>query len=206
MRNLIIALLATLAISCGPKIFKTKWTREIAPEVYITRFETSKGVFDVKVTRVHSPKAADRFYQLVNHSFFDNGLFYRVYPHFVAQFGTTDATKLNLWQAIKVPDEPVIKGNRTGALSFGRGGPHSRTTDLYINLKENTYLDTINFQNVIGFPSFGKVIEGMEVVNSLYAGYGDDTMDTLHLMYSNKGEFIKRFPALDSIDRVYLLE
>ncbi len=206
MRRLVIVLLALLAISCGPKVFKTKWTKETAPESYTTRFETSKGSFDIKVTRKHSPKAADRFYQLVKHSFFDKGLFYRVYPDFVAQFGTTDATKRTLWQANKVPDEPVLKGNSRGTLSFGRGGPQSRGTDLYINLKENTYLDTINFQKVVGFPSFGKVIKGMEVVTALHSGYGDTTMDTLNLMYSNKPAFIKRFPSLDRIERVFLLE
>ncbi len=74
--------------------------KEIAPKKYTARFETNKGNFDLKVTREPSPKAADRFYQLVKHRYFDNAIFYRVNPGFAAQFGTSDSTKHQRWDAV----------------------------------------------------------------------------------------------------------
>jgi len=88
MRKIGLAFVLTLFIGCSPTIFKSKWTKEISPETYITRFETTKGNFDIEVKRNWSPKAADRFFQLVKYKYFDNSVFYRVVPDFVAQFGT----------------------------------------------------------------------------------------------------------------------
>lgn len=186
--------------------FKSKWTNEIAPETYTARFETTKGSFDVKVTRERSPKAADRFYQLVKYRYFDKGMFYRVNPGFVAQFGSTDSTNYNRWNSIKVPDEKVLTGNKRGALSFARGGKATRRTDLFINLKDNFRLDTLFYNDVKGFPTFGEVINGMEVVDSLHSGYSDTTMSTLDLMYEDKAAFLKKYPKLDLIEKIYLLK
>lgn len=204
MKKYLIGIVALIIISCAPKIFSKKWTTAIAPSNFTVHFETSKGNFDISITRNLSPKAADRFYQLVKHRYFDNQLFYRVNPGFVAQFGSTDSIQYNHWNSIKVPDEKVIQGNSRGTISFARGGPRTRTTDLYINLSDNHRLDTINYNNVKGFPSFGKVINGMEVVENLYSGYADTTIDTLDLMYADKNAFLKLFPKLDTIHKVYV--
>lgn len=205
MKKITLSLLIILLISCSPSIFKTKWTKEIAPKNYTTRFETSKGTFDVRVTRSLSPKAADRFFQLVKYKYFDGELFYRVNPGYVAQFGASDSLKRNLWDNIGVPDEKTIQGNNRGALSFARGGKASRTTDLFINLSDNNHLDTIYYNDVTGFPSFGKVVKGMSVVDSLFSGYSDAIMSDFDLLTNSRPSFLKKYPKLDSIHKVYLL-
>lgn len=206
VKKIIIALLIVSFIGCSPAIFKSKWAKEIAPESYTVRFETTKGNFDIKVTRKFSPKAADRFYQLVKYRYFNNGIFYRVNPGFVAQFGGTDSTKYNRWNTIKVPDEKVLQANKRGTLSFGRGGKETRTTDLFINLSDNFRLDTLFYNNVKGFPTFGEVVNGMQVVDSLYSGYADTPMSTLDLMYEDKPAFLKKYPKLDLIEKIYLVK
>lgn len=206
MKKIFLFLTFALFINCSPVIFKSKWTKEIAPETFVARFETTKGNFDIEVTRKSSPKAVDRFYQLVKYRFFDGGIFYRVNPNFVAQFGSSDGLTYKNWNDIKVLDEVVIKGNQRGSLSFARGGKESRTTDLFINLSDNSQLDSLMYNEVKGFPSFGNVVQGMHVVDSLYSGYADTTMETLDLMYANRKGFLKNFPKLDLIHKVYLLK
>lgn len=207
MKNaLSIIILSFFLFGCSSKTFNLKWTKEIAPEQYVSRFETTKGNFDVMVTRKLSPKATDRFYQLVKHKFFDNGIFYRVNPGFVAQFGGNDKTMYKHWENIPVPDEKVIQGNLKGALSFARGGKQTRTTDLFINLKKNTRLDTLNYNDVKGFPSFGEVTAGMNVVENLYSGYADTTMQDFELMLNTKDRFLKKYPKLDQIKKAYIVK
>ncbi len=206
MNKLTISLFITFMMGCSPATFKAKWAKEIAPETFITRFETTKGNFDIKVTRKLSPKAADRFYQLVKTRFFDQGMFYRVNPGFVAQFGSVDYPKQKFWSAINVPDEKVVQGNRRGTLSFARGGKESRTTDLFINLSDNRRLDTLRYNGVKGFPTFGEVIKGLSVIDSLNSKYSDRTMSSLDLMYKNKAKFLKKYPNLDQIKKAYLIK
>ena len=158
------------------------------------------------VERELSPEAVDRFYQLVKYKYFDGNLFYRVNPGFVAQFGTKDSAALNFWSSKKVQDEPVVQGNTKGTLSFARGGPKTRSTDLFINLSDNHRLDTLLWNDVRGFPTFGKVTKGMKVLEALYSGYADTTMSKLRLMYSDEKTFLKEFPKLDTIHRAYLIQ
>lgn len=179
--------------SCGTQKLPT------APAHFEVEFVTSKGNFVVAVDRQYSPLAADRFYQLVISNYFSEALFYRMYPGFVAQFGTTNKKVFDQWEKIKVPDEPVILGNTKGTLAFARGGKNSRGTDLFINLGDNTRLDTLNYNDVIGFPVFGKVTSGLEVLESLEGKYKDDVMKKLDLMYQSRKAFLKEFPGLDNI-------
>lgn len=206
MRKLIVVVLLILVTaSCGPRSFKAKWTKQQAPEYFKTRFETSQGDFELEVERRLSPKAADRFYQLVRRNYFKDALFYRVNPGFVAQFGTTDSIVASSWNAVEIPDEPVLQGNAKGTLSFGRSGPNTRGTELYINLADNHRLDTLQWSGVTGFPSFGRVTKGIEVLEILYSGYSDKTLDTLDLMYTNRHEFITLFPDLDRIKKAKII-
>ncbi|TMM56295.1 peptidylprolyl isomerase [Maribacter algarum] len=206
MKKLSIALLLTLIIGCSPAIFKSKWTKEIAPKTYIARFETTKGIFDIEVKREWSPKAADRFYQLVKYKYFDDGVFYRVVPEFVAQFGNSDTSATKAWNRLKIPDEKVILGNEKGTLSFARGGKETRTTDLYINLQDNSRLDTLNYNDVVGFPAFGKVIQGMDVVSKIYSGYGGNSAQKTDVLYTNREKYFEEFPKLDLIQKVYFIK
>lgn len=207
MKKLIgIGLLFLIIMGCSTSKFKSNWTKTIAPETFTTKFETSKGDFEVKVERKLSPKAVDRFYQLVKTRYFEHILFYRVNPGFVAQFGGHDSVVYNAWNRYKIPDEPVLKGNAKGTLSFARGGKESRGTDLFINLRNNHRLDTLNYNDVTGFPTFGKVTSGMAVLEALYDEYSDTTMSNLDLMYKDLDTFIKKYPKLDTIYSVELMK
>ena len=177
---------------------------ETAPETFTAKFETTKGDFVIEVHRKHSPKAADRLYSLIKSGYYDNTLFYRAVPYFVVQFGNPEAKLTKQWEAVKVPDEPVLFSNKKGTISFARAGVETRSTDLFINLKDNTFLDTVDYDGVKGFPAFGIVIQGMDVVEKLYAGYGDTTMEDEKLL-GDREQFLKAFPLVDSIKRAFLL-
>jgi peptidyl-prolyl cis-trans isomerase A (cyclophilin A) len=204
MKNLSIVLLGILLIGCTKTVYKSKWIHKTAPENFVTRFETSKGSFDVQIHREASPKGVDRFYQLVQHHFFDKTVFYRVVPNFVAQFGIIDSTKTALWKENKIPDEPVRESNLKGAISYARAGKESRHDHLFINLKNNQRLDTVMANGVKGYPPFGTVINGMEVVESLYSGYGNETMAKVDSL--NYTQLLHAFPKLDLINKVYILK
>lgn len=191
---------------CAPKIFKQEWTQEKSPDTFTARFETTKGSYDVEVKREWSPLAADRLYQLVKHHYFEKVLFYRVVPSFVAQFGGSDSVKNMAWEKVIIPDEPVLLSNKKGTISFARSGKDSRGIDLYINLADNIRLDTLDYSGVKGFPAFGIVTKGMDVVESLYAGYGEKTMDKLDTMYMDRTKFLDMFPELDEITKAYILK
>jgi peptidyl-prolyl cis-trans isomerase A (cyclophilin A) len=206
MRNIAIVLLVFIATSCTKAVFKSAWTHEKAPENFVTRFESSNGNFDIAIEREASPFAVDRFYQLVNHHLLDSVLVYRMVPKFVAQFGITDTLKTNPWKEYKVPDEKVLKSNLKGNLSFARSIKDSRNFDLFINLENNTRLDTVNYEKVVGFPAFGTVTKGMEVIENFYSGYGNETMDKYDSLASNRKQFLKMFPKLDVIRKVYILK
>ena len=208
MKAFLCTLLAVLLLTaCTRPVFRSRWSKEVSPEIYVARFETSKGTFDVEITRSASPKGADRFYQLVKHHYYDaNVMFYRVIPSFVAQFGTYDSVKDRKWSQVKLPDEPVITGNVKGSISYARSSPETRGTQLYINLKDNLRLDTINFGGVKGFPAFGKVTRGMDVVESLYNGYADSSMRKFDMMRRDKDGFKQLFPKLDSVKRAYIVK
>lgn len=199
-----ILLFAILFIGCTKVVYKSKWIRKTAPDTFFTRFETSKGNFDVQIHRNASPKAVDRFYQLVQHHFFDQTVFYRVVPNFVAQFGIVDSTKTALWKENKIPDEPVRESNLKGAISYARAGKDSRHDHLFINLKNNQRLDTVMANRVKGYPPFGTVTKGMDVVESLYSGYGNETMAKVDSL--NYSQLLQAFPKLDLINKVYILK
>jgi peptidyl-prolyl cis-trans isomerase A (cyclophilin A) len=139
-----------------------------APDTYRVRFETSKGRFVVEVQRDWAPRGADRFYNLVRAGYYDDVAFFRVIDDFMVQFGINGDPSVNaVWREARIPDDPVKQSNVRGMVTFATSGPDSRTTQVFINFKDNSRLDTM------GFAPFGKVVEGMAVVDSLYSGYGE---------------------------------
>ena len=141
-----------------------------APETYRVRFTTTKGDIVIEVTRAWAPRGADRFYTLAKHGFFSDMAFFRVMPHFMAQFGMHfDKRVRDAWRNQKIPDDPVTQSNLRGTISFASSGPNSRTTQLFINRADNINLDT----HAQGFPPIGRVVEGMAVVDQIYDRYGD---------------------------------
>lgn len=153
----------------------------------------------VRVTRAWAPRGADRFYNLVEHHFFDGSVFFRVLAGFVAQFGLSSNPRISAaWARATIPDDPVLKSNLRGTLSFATAGPNTRTTQLFINLGNNTRLDAM------GFAPFGEVVEGMNIVDELYSGYGDGPPSgdgpNQSLISREGNTYLERdFPHLDRI-------
>lgn len=192
--------------ACSRSVFKERWLKKKAPEHFSVRVETSKGNFEAAFTRQWSPKALDRLYAQFRHGYYNHTLFYRVRPGYVVQFGGDDNARIKQWGHTKVPDEPVIKPNTRGAISFARSTKDSRGNDLFINLVNNSpRLDTITFNGVTGFPVLGMVISGMETVDALYNGYSDNVFQFYDTLLINKNKFLEKFPKLDSIKKVVLI-
>jgi len=140
-----------------------------APESYRVRFQTTAGDFVVQVERSLSPHGADRFYNLVRGGFYDGVRFFRVIDGFMAQFGMHgDPQVTAAWRAAPIQDDPVMASNTRGTITFAMTNqPDSRTTQVFINYRDNSNLDAM------GFAPFGEVVEGMDVVDQLYSGYGE---------------------------------
>jgi peptidyl-prolyl cis-trans isomerase A (cyclophilin A) len=164
-----------------------------APAAFQVKFTTSAGDFVVDVHRDWAPLGADRFYNLVRRGFFTNASFFRVVPGFVVQFGLNADPAVNkVWETAKFQDDPVKQTNKRGSLVFATAGPNTRTTQLFINFADNGPLDRM------GFAPFGEVTEGMDVVDKIYAGYGEQPRQDL---ITNQGDvYISRnFPKIDKI-------
>lgn len=141
---------------------------ETAPDTFQVRFETSRGDVVVEVHRDWAPHGADRFYNLVRNGFYDGARFFRVIEGFMAQFGVSgDPAVSATWRNQRIPDDPVVASNTRGQVTFATAGPGTRTTQLFINFGNNAQLDGM------GFAPFGAVVSGMDVVDSLHAGYGE---------------------------------
>jgi peptidyl-prolyl cis-trans isomerase A (cyclophilin A) len=177
-----------------------------APSVFRVRFETSKGAFVLEAHRAWAPLGADRLYQLVQSRFFDNTRFFRAMTGFMVQFGLHGDPEVNAaWQNLAIRDDSVAQSNLRGTMSFATGGPGSRTTQVFINLVDNRALDDM------GFSPVGMVIEGMAVVDSLYAGYGDGYPsgfgpDQARIMSEGNAYLEREFPKLDFIRTARLVD
>lgn len=181
-----------------------------APDSFDVEMLTTKGPMTVRVRRDWSPHGADRFYALVKAGFYTDVAFHRTIRNFVAQFGISGDTAItHAWDSKGIPDDPVRASNVRGALSFARGGPASRSTQLYFNLVDNARLDTLSG---FGFPPIGHVVDGMAVLDSLnweYSGtrggktFPGPSQDSL----SRQGNaYLHRvFPRLDYIVRTRII-
>jgi peptidyl-prolyl cis-trans isomerase A (cyclophilin A) len=168
-------------------------SNQATPKEFKVKFETSKGPFVVEIHRDWAPHGVDRFYELLKIGYFDDARFFRVVPNFIVQWGIHRDPKVAAeWRQKEIADDPVLESNRSGYITFATRGPNSRTTQLFVNLAENSRLDAQ------GFAPFGKVIEGMEAVQSLYSGYGEGPQQPLIQQMGN--EYLQRdFPQLDYI-------
>jgi peptidyl-prolyl cis-trans isomerase A (cyclophilin A) len=176
-----------------------------APDSFKVRFDTSKGAFTVEVTRASAPNGADRFYNLVRSGFFKDVQFFRVISGFMCQFGIHgDPAVASAWREARIQDDPVKASNVRGALTFATAGPNSRTTQLFINFGDNTRLDGM------GFSPFGKVTEGMDVVDKINSEYGEGAPrgrgpDQGRIQREGNTYLKKDFPNLDYIKSATLL-
>lgn len=168
-----------------------------APDSFLVSFQTNRGRIVVQAVRAWAPHGVDRFHQLVNARFYDGAKFFRVLD-FMAQFGISGDPDANAAWDHPIPDDAVVQSNQRGFLSFAMGGPNTRTTQLFINKRNNSRLDAM------GFAPFARVIEGMEVVDKLYSGYGEGAPEgtgPLQNRIEREGNrYLNRyFPLLDSV-------
>jgi peptidyl-prolyl cis-trans isomerase A (cyclophilin A) len=177
--------------------------KEKAPETYKVKFDTTRGQFTVTVTRAWAPIGADRFYNLVKHHFYDNAAFFRVVPGFVAQFGISATPSVSAaWKRTEIKDDPVTQTNKRGTITFATAGPNTRTTQIFINLKDNGRLDGM------GFSPFGVVDgNGMNVVEMMYEGYGDNAGPDQDQLEKQGDPYLKKgWPKLDHIKSATLVD
>jgi peptidyl-prolyl cis-trans isomerase A (cyclophilin A) len=168
-----------------------------APAMFKAKFDTSKGVFLVDVHRDWAPLGADRFYNMVTNGFFSGVRFFRVIPGFMAQFGINGNPAVTAaWNKVELKDDPATKqSNMRGFITYGTTGrPNTRGTQVFINYKDNSFLDPQ------GFVPFGQVVEGMEVVDMLYSEYASKPQDAQSRISAEGNKFlVATFPKLDFI-------
>ena len=170
-----------------------------APDSFRARFSTTKGDFVIAVHRAWAPLGADRFYNLVRSGFYDGVRFFRVIPGFMAQFGIHGDTAVNsAWRERVIRDDPMRRSNQRGMVTFATAGAGTRTTQVFINYRDNSRLDGM------GFAPFGQVVDGMAVVDSLYGGYGEGAPngrgpDQMRMHIEGEKYLARQFPKLDKI-------
>ncbi|MCA9503008.1 MAG: peptidylprolyl isomerase, partial [Myxococcales bacterium] len=180
--------------------------RKQAPDVYRVRLVTTKGPILIEVRRAWAPLGADRFYNLVDIGFYDDVAFFRVIDGFMAQFGLHGRPAVSArWGREAIRDDPVVESNKRGMVTFAKTArPHSRTTQLFINLSDNPNLDQQ------GFAPIGRVVEGMDVVDAIFKigegaprGHGpaQQQMRRVGNVYLRN-----RFPKLDYVTRAEIVD
>jgi peptidyl-prolyl cis-trans isomerase A (cyclophilin A) len=195
-RSLILLLLATPVLFGTPQTSVAQVTDEQAPATFRARFETSQGSFVIEVQREWAPRAADRFFTLVKRGFYNDTRFFRVLSGFMAQFGLNGDPKIQSEYALaNLVDEPPKQSNVRGFVSFAKeSAPNTRYTMVFINYKDNSYLDAD------GFAPFGQVVSGMEVVEKLYGGYGRQNVPDQRRIKSEGNAYLTaEYPKLDFI-------
>ncbi len=170
--------------------------KERPPAVYKVKFDTSAGMLELEVHTDWAPTGADRFYNLVKNGYYDGCRFFRVVPGFVVQFGINgDPAIQRNWENANIPDDPVKQGNTRGFVSFAKSAaPNSRTTQAFINFKDNSSL------NRQGFAPFGKVVSGMDIVDKINSEYGQKP-DQGRIQAEGNAYLTKNFPKLDYIKK-----
>jgi cyclophilin family peptidyl-prolyl cis-trans isomerase len=179
----------------------SQFWRQRSPAQYRVRVETSRGWFVLEVHRDWAPVGADRFYNLVRAGFYDDSRFYRVTVRFT-QFGIAGNPAIAaLWRTPTLPDDPVRESNTRGRFAFAMTGPNARTTQIYICKTD------MSNQDKDGFAPLGIVVEGMDVVDALYAGYGESAGGGMRggkqdrIFAEGNAHLDRDFPKLDRLIR-----
>lgn len=173
---------------------------ETAPDTFKVKFECTNGEFTIECYKDWAPLGVERFYDLVRDGYFDDTGFFRVVPNFVVQFGlAADPQETAKWRTKTIKDDPVKETNAPGTITFATSGPNTRTTQLFINLGNNARLDGM------GFSPFGKVVEGMDVVQKINSEYGERPQQGMITREGN--EYLKKnFPNMDFIKTATLVK
>jgi peptidyl-prolyl cis-trans isomerase A (cyclophilin A) len=195
MRIGIVFITALLLTACHKETPKAV----VVPQVFRVKFQTSQGDFVVEAHRAWAPHGVDRFHELVGMKYFDQGRFFRVVPGFIAQFGVHRNFEVHeKWRTMFIADDPPQQKNLRGMLAYAKSDPGTRATEIFINLADNKALDDQ------GFVPFAQVVQGMDVVDKFYAGYGEMRPEGKYIDPARvEGEaneyLVQRFPMLDFI-------
>lgn len=177
----------------APNLLNPATLRAKAPENFKVKMTTTKGDVIIEVHRGWAPLGVDRFYNLIRGGFYKDAAFFRIVPGFVAQFGIPARPDVGaVWEKARIPDDRVLQSNKRGTLTFATAGPNTRTTQIFINYANNTPLDAQ------GFAPFGEVVEGMDIVDKFFSGYGE-APDQGRITAQGKAYLDKSFPNLDRI-------
>lgn len=181
--------------------------RQRAPDRYRVRLETSRGAVVIDVHRDWAPNGADRFYNLVRHGFYDGARFFRIRAGVFAQFGINgDPAIASRWRTATIPDDPWHGvSNQRGTIAYAFRDPNGRTTQVFINLRDNSADDDKE-----PFVPFGRIVEGMDVIDSLYSGYGERAGGGIRagkqdpVFAGGNAYLLREFPKLDYIVRAMI--
>jgi peptidyl-prolyl cis-trans isomerase A (cyclophilin A) len=197
-------LLCLALTGCGPseepKKAETPRQDVPAPDVFKVNLDTSKGAVAIEVHKDWAPIGAQHLFELVNRGYYDGDRFFRVTRAYV-QFGVNGDPKVSsMWSSANLRDDPVKEHNVKGAVSYAKIGPNSRTTQLFINMRDNKDLDKQ------GFAPIGTVVAGMDVVESFYSAYGDmpprgQGPDPTKIETQGNAYLDSRFPRLDFVKK-----
>jgi cyclophilin family peptidyl-prolyl cis-trans isomerase len=184
-----------------------EWSRP-SPPVWYARFVTTKGDFVVRCVRAHAPHGSDRFYNLIRLGYYDDVRFHRVLPHYIVQWGLHGDPAVNkAWLHAAFEDDPKYGSNLRGTLAFARDTvPGTSNTQVYVNLRDNTRNDSNPFA------IFGEVIRGMEVLDSLYSGYGERSGSGVRqhrqgkIVEGGNAYLDREFPRLDRLIRAEIID
>jgi peptidyl-prolyl cis-trans isomerase A (cyclophilin A) len=194
-RACLVALVAVSAMTLA-----TSPVQAASPETFQVKFETTAGDFVIEVTRKWAPLGADRFHELVLAGFYNDCGFFRVIPNFMVQFGINGDPKVQAkWKALKIKDDPVTQSNARGTITFATAGPGTRTSQLFINYKDNKLLDGQ------GFAPFGKVVEGMAAVDKINPEYREQPGQG-QIQSSGNVYLKKQFPNLSFIKKATIVK
>jgi peptidyl-prolyl cis-trans isomerase A (cyclophilin A) len=197
MKKTLVLLLLTASIALGQAsntLMNPAALNAKAPATFNVKFDTTAGIFVVEVHRDWAPNGADRFYNLVKNGFYNNTRFFRVVPNFMVQWGINgDPNIQKHWEDANIKDDPVKQSNTRGNITYAQSSaPNSRSTQLFINFKDNSFLDNQRFA------PFGKVISGMDVVDKINSTYGERP-DQSVIQTQGNAYLNKNFPKLDYI-------
>ena len=171
------------------------------PDRFLVRLETTAGPIVIECFRDWAPNAAARFYELVTTGYYEDTAIFRIRPKTWAQFGIAGSPKIAQdWRTKSIPDDPFRQQNVRGTIAFAWAVPNGRTTQVFINLRDNR--DTHDKEP---FVPFGRVIEGMEVADAWFDGYGEAAGGGIRAgkqdpVFQGGNDYLrKNFPRLDYI-------
>jgi cyclophilin family peptidyl-prolyl cis-trans isomerase len=172
-----------------------------APDIARVRLETTRGIIRLEMHRAWAPHGVDRFYNLVRNGFYDQAAFFRVRAGMWAQFGINGDPKIaQIWRNRTIRDDARVESNVRGTVAFAFKDPNARTTQVFINLRDNSAT-----HDKEPFVPIAKIIEGMDVADALYSEYGEQAGGGIRAgkqdpVFAGGNEYLKReFPKLDYI-------